>query len=113
MTEKRWPGKLDVLLLKRPSGGWVGRCLQFNFVTQADTIEHLRYEIDRAIVGYVVIGAQDGRTPFAGLEAAPSKYWDLFKGSTVALTNSKLDVESPPGIAAPRRNIRVVESVEA
>jgi len=118
MSQKGKLGKLNFLLLQRPKGGWVGRCLQYNFVTQAETLEELVYEIDRAVIGHLFISSQMHRRPLEGLKAAPDRYWDMFRHSTLTLRPSKLTatkfhIDPPAGMAFPRQELKVGSAVES
>jgi len=65
-------------LLTKEKEGWCARCLEYDFVTQADTLDELYREIERTVVGHFVIGQESGLAPFHGLKRAAKKYWDQF-----------------------------------
>lgn len=72
-------------LLVEGEHGWHARCLEYDFVTQADTLQELYYEIERTVVGHLTIGRQAGHRPFAGLNRAASEYWRQFERSRLSV----------------------------
>jgi hypothetical protein len=65
-------------LLTEGEHGWWARCLEYDFVTQADTLNDLYDEIQRTVVGHVVISAQEGHRPLQQerrLERATVENW--------------------------------------
>lgn|SRR5690349_8819825 len=102
--------KLNFLLLKQEGIGWIGRCLEHNFVTQARTIQDLRYEINRAVLAHIMIAHEEGREPFVGLEPAPQKYWDMFAQSTVILKPHRI---APTNVSPPPQELRLYEEAVA
>ena len=57
---------------------WVGQCLDHDIVAQAKSAKDLAYEIQRAVIGHIVVSKQEGLVPFSSLPRAPQKYWDMF-----------------------------------
>lgn len=62
----------------REGDWWVAQCLEFDLAAQAKTVKDLAYEIQRVIVGHMVVCKQEGIRPFEHLPKAPDKYWDMF-----------------------------------
>ena len=60
---------------------WVGQCLEHDIAAQAKTPKDLAYEIQRSIIGHIMVSKQEGLTPFKNLPKAPEKYWQLFTNS--------------------------------
>ena len=75
---------LDFLLVEGEEG-WHARCLEYDFVTQADTLKDLYYEIERTVVGHLGISSQLKRPPFEGLAPADQKYWKMFEKAELIL----------------------------
>jgi hypothetical protein len=103
-------------LLTEGEQGWCARCLEYDFVTQADTLRHLYDEIQRTVVGYLMISAQQGREPFEDIRPARPEYWDLFKRSHLSVrpTGGGLDLRAIPGLGpdippTELRELRVAE----
>jgi hypothetical protein len=72
-------------LLTEGEHGWWARCLEHDFVTQADTLNDLYYEIRRTVVGHIVISQQSGHAPFAGLGPAAPEFWSQFRASALRI----------------------------
>lgn len=69
---------LNVIVLQR-DGVWVAQCLQYDLTAQAEKLTDLPYELDRVLVGHMVIAAEHGEVPFENLDVAPQEYWELFE----------------------------------
>jgi hypothetical protein len=78
------PYALDFLLVEGGEG-WYARCLEYDFVTQADTLEGLYHEIQRTVSGHLGISSQLGRPPFEGLAPADRKCWEMFEKAELVL----------------------------
>src|SRR5262249_23489294 len=57
---------------------WVGQCLEHDIVAQAKSVKELVYEVQKAIVGHIVVCMQEGLQPFSSTHKAPDKYWGMF-----------------------------------
>jgi predicted RNase H-like HicB family nuclease len=92
-------GLLHFLVTERREG-WLARCLDHDFVTQADTLEALSCEIQRAIAVHVFVAIREGREPFAGMPAASQKYWDIYERSGVVITprTGRLTLHADPPV---------------
>lgn len=71
--------EIHAVLFERSPGEWVGQCLQFDIGAQAGDITDLVYELQRAIVGHIVIAIENGVEPFESLSPAPQMYWDMWE----------------------------------
>ncbi len=95
-------------LLTEGEHGWWARCLEHDFVTQADTLSDLYYEIQRTVVGHVVISQQSGHSPFADLGPAPPEFWNQFQASVLRVQpreeHVQIRVSGPTMPAAPEVN---------
>jgi hypothetical protein len=69
--------------------GWHARCLEYSleydFVTQAASLNDLYYEIERTVVGHLTISTETGGQPFAGFRRAPEEYWEQFRRSPLSV----------------------------
>lgn len=97
MAEK---AKLNFLLMEKP-GGWVARCLEHNFVTQADTLNDLYYEIQRTIVGHLAISLEQGHRPFEGMTRAPAEFWEMYSRSALRVEPTRAEIEFNVLLRAP------------
>ena len=89
---------IDAVLFEREHGCWVGQYLQHDIGAQAESLEQLSYELQKAIAGHFAICIKNKIEPLTDLSAAPQEYWDMF-------TNAKLDVsssEDAPGFSLPK-----------
>lgn len=60
---------------------WVAQCLEHDIAAQAKTPKDLAYEIQRTLIGHLIISKQEGITPFQNIPKAPDRYWNLFANS--------------------------------
>ena len=86
---------------------WVGQCLEHDIAAQAKTPKDLAYEIQRSIVGHLVVSKQEGLVPFKKLPKAPNKYWKLFNNS-LQLSPENFNFKLSPGIKAPTPELFLV-----
>lgn len=61
---------------------WIAQCLDFDIAVQARRIEDLPYELERTLIGRIMVAADLGLNPFSGLPKAPSRYWDMYDKAT-------------------------------
>jgi hypothetical protein len=105
-------------LLTEGESGWYARCLEYDFVTQAATLVALIYEIQRTLIGRLMIGAQQGIDPFFGLRRADDRYWEMFRKSSTSIKTEKIVLEvrqhGAPQMPAPElRELRIAEEIPA
>ena len=96
---------LSVVVLKE-GDWWVAQCLQADLATQTKNFHDVNYQIERMIVGHIVLCEQVGLTPFESLPSAPKKYWDLFKEC-----EQRLAAVVPPKFSAGTRSTRPTAEV--
>ncbi len=100
--------ELNFLLIEG-GHGWSARCLEYDFVTQAETLGDLAFEIQRTVVGHIAVGAELGRRPFQGLKRAADEHWELFKRSPLKLQPTEVTVRA---ISHAARNLPAPELKE-
>lgn len=86
---------------------WVAQCLDFDIATQAKTLKDLAYELQRVLVGHMVVCRQEGITPFVHLPKAPEKYWDMFSEGLElsAPQNFKLQLDTNVSVPTPELHL--------
>lgn len=78
-------------VLFQEEGWWVAQCLDYGIAAQARTQTDLLYELQRLLVGRLVISAEKGIQPFESLPKAPSRYWKMYEhAKPVASTGTSL-----------------------
>ncbi len=76
--------RLSVLIFQE--GDWLcGRCLEYDFATQAKSLDDLRYDLERIIASHIVISLKSGLKPFENIPRAPERYWEMFRRSKISL----------------------------
>ncbi len=56
-------------------GDWLcAQCLDYDIATQAKSLDDLRYDLERLMVGHIAISLKHGVKPFRHLQPAPKKY---------------------------------------
>ena len=71
--------KISVILFERDPGEWVAQCLEYDIGAQADSLPNLFYELQKSLMGHIVIACECGREPFDCLPPAPAEYWDKWQ----------------------------------
>jgi hypothetical protein len=101
------PKKLRVVVFQE--GEWLcAHCLEYDFATQARTLDRLRYGIERMIVGHIAISLANGLKPFKNRHRAPEKYWQLFRRSKICLPPKSFGLRiKKSGVSIPAPEIRV------
>lgn len=70
--------QLDLLIFKE-ADWWVAQCLNYDIAAQARTIPDVQYEIQRMLVGRIVMAEKLGIDPFEGVSPAPNMYFEMLK----------------------------------
>lgn len=73
---------LDVLVRRENNGLkelWVAQCLQYDIVTQAETLEGLRDRFSKVVTGTLILSLIHEDEPFAGLKPAPAEVWKQYE----------------------------------
>ena len=97
-------------------GEWLcARCLEYDFVVQAKTLQQLSRALQVFIVGHVAVRLRHNQRPFRDLRRAPEKYWAMFRRSRLALPAPlfKLGVVKSRGVVVAPPLIRVAASSAA
>lgn len=99
--------KLRVVIFQE--GDWLcAHCLEYDFATQARSLDALRRDLDRMIAGHVAISLAHGLKPFANRRRAPERYWALFRRSKIALPPQSFGIKiRQRGVNIPIPEIRV------
>ena len=99
--------KLRVVIFQE--GEWLcAHCLEYDFATQAKTLDDLRYGIERMIAGHIAISLANGLKPFKSERWAPKKYWTLFERSKISLSPKSFGFKIKGcGMKIPTPEIRV------
>lgn len=61
------------------SGFWIAHCLEYNFVSFAETRDELPHVLMKCIVAQIKGDLEAGHEPFFGFKPAPAKYWEMFE----------------------------------
>lgn len=85
---------------------WVGQCLEHDIVAQAKSVKGLIYEINKAIIGHIVVCTQEGLEPFTSLPKAPARYWKMF-GEGVPLQPIIPSLDLPNDFPIPAPELRL------
>ena len=99
--------KLRVVIFQE--GDWLcGHCLEYDFATQAKSLDALRFDLERMLVGHVAISLQNGLKPFGKRRRAPERYWRLFRRSKITLPQQSFGIKiKQRGVQIPTPEIRV------
>lgn len=99
---------IDAVLFEREHECWVAQCLQYDIGAQAGSFKDLMYELEKALVGHVVICREHEAEPFADLSAAPEEYWRMFEeGFNVDAREDVASFRMPHPAAQPKVRRRI------
>jgi hypothetical protein len=88
-------------------GWWIGQCLEVDLARQTRRLEDLPRELQRLLAVQVAASAQVGVAPFAGLTAAPRRFWDMYEQARSRLEPVAGTDTTPAAAAAPSIETRV------
>jgi hypothetical protein len=99
--------KLRIVIFQE--GQWLcGHCLEYDLATQARNLDDLLYDLERMIVGHIVLSLENGVKPLRNGRRAPEKYWLMFRRSKIALPRPRFGAKTKRrGIRVPTPEIRV------
>jgi hypothetical protein len=86
-------------ILFEEEGQWCAQCLEYDIAVQAKTLTDVQIELYRALFSQVVASIELGREPFAGLGAAPPRYWDMFENAKTTVKREEPALRLPPEAA--------------
>lgn len=74
-------------------GEWLSaQCLEYDFATQARTLDALAQELQRLIVGHIATSLSLGKAPFAGIPQAPRRFFEMFERSRIPLKATQVEI---------------------
>ena len=102
-------GKTKLRVVIFQEGDWLcAHCLEYDFATQARSLDALRLDLERMIVGHVAVSLAHGLKPFANRRRAPERYWTLFRRSKITLPRQSFGIKvKQRGMKIPTPEIRV------
>ena len=100
MTAKIQIPDLQVVIFKRDKW-WIAQCLQYDIGAQAHTLDDVRYEIQRALIGHLYISIHHNKVPFVDLPPAPEAYWKKFRWTVLRIELVEAADFSMPGQLPP------------
>lgn len=92
-------------------GQWSAQCLEYDMATQADSLAGLYYQIERMIVGHIVVSVELGMEPFKGLSPAPKRFFKLYDDAKLRLHGDPSPFSLPSFQGRPIPELRVMEQV--
>lgn len=98
---------LDAVLFEREPGCWVGQCLQYDLGAQAETLPALVYELQRVLVGHLVVAIENGEEPFENLDSAPEEYWQKWRGEGFQLKVETIPFRLPKHQPVPQARFKI------
>jgi hypothetical protein len=86
------------VLLFQEGERWSAQCLQYDIAAQAATLPDLHYEIQRTLMGHMVVSKELGLEPFENLGAAPKRFWDIYLKSYLRVETDSLPFRIPKSL---------------
>ena len=109
-SKPRLPRKYAVRAVVFQEGEWLcARCLEYDFVVQAKTLQQLSRALQLFIVGHIAVRLRHNQRPFRDLRRAPEKYWAMFRRSRLKLPAPmfKLSVLKAHGVVVAPPQVRI------
>lgn len=87
---------------------WILQCLEFDICVQAQKLQDLQYELERALIGYQAACDQEKTDAFSNLPRAPQQYWDMWNKAHVKVEFDAPDpFRLPSGAQLPKTALRL------
>lgn len=86
-------------VLFEEEGWWVAQCLEYNVATQAKSLEDLRYELERILLGHLVVSAENATEPFQNLPPAPQRFWRMYESAQPIEPPADSSFHAPEGLS--------------
>ena len=68
------------MVIFKDGNWWIAQCLNYDIAALAGTLEDVLYEIQRMLVGRIIMAEKLGIDPFEGIPPAPKWYRDIIEG---------------------------------
>ena len=85
---------ISVVLLQEGEW-WSAQCLEYDIAAQAKTLPDLYYELEKTFVSHISVSDSLGQEPFADLEPAPTRYWEMFQNAKLRVEGSRVPFRVP------------------
>ena len=92
---------------------WIAQCLEYDIVSQGETIEKVMNRLARDIAATICVSDQEGKKAFEGISEAPRKYWEMFKRATVVIEREEPPLRSQRPLPSIRPVAKLIETVPA
>lgn len=65
----------------REGDWWIAQCLEYDFVSAAETLEELPDQLLQQLRTQIEISQESGVEPFAGFPKAPARFWRMYEAA--------------------------------
>lgn len=83
------------VLLSENQGIWLAQCLEYDIAVEAKSLEDVSYELERTLVGHLVICDENNEEPFERIPPAPQEYWQRYARARMRLMADVLPFRLP------------------
>lgn len=77
---------------------WVGQCLEYDIAAQAKSLPDLYYELERTVIGHLLVAEQRGFRALEDLPPAPQHFWKLWDQSKMTVSRDPVPFRVPPAV---------------
>lgn len=86
---------IELSIVVFPEGGWwIAQSLEYDFAAQAKTLDDLRYELHRTIIGHFLACAESCVDPLASVPKTPERYWEMWNDSKWRAETNSVPIRS-------------------
>ena len=89
-------------VLFQEEGKWIIQGLQYDICAQGESVEEATNAFDLAFVANVCASIHVNGEPLKGIDAAPAKYWDMFRESRISVDAPQEPVRVTSASSVPR-----------
>ena len=74
---------------------WSAQCLEYDIAAQAHTLPDLIYEIQRVVMGHMIVSKELNVEPFVGLKPAPPIFWQIYDHAKIHVKREPVPFSTP------------------
>jgi hypothetical protein len=88
-------------LIFREGSDWIAQGLEYDICAQAKTLEQVHIAFAEAVAANVAVCIELDRLPLEGIDAAPKRYWDMYKEASLWIEAEPFPIRMPHPTAVP------------
>jgi hypothetical protein len=96
------------IVVYQQGGQWLAQCLEYDIGAQANCVDDVLYELQRALIGRELAAQRFGIDGVEPLPAAPQRFWDMWKQARITVPAEDEPFRLPHPAFLPKREVRLL-----